>query len=113
MDSIYWYSDYQKLKELPIEQATVRIIVSAQYTFMDGEVGYESLEDLLSVWKPDWDTFYFNTGHDFKKEIEENRERYDSVCYYVVAIQMVEYNKVAWGIYDDFSGYKTSAKVNS
>lgn len=96
--------ELQKLSKYDIKQATVKFLVDLSYDNMEGEIGYDDLDFLLEVAEVDWDYCKKITGHDFYNELLLNPSRYEKILDYICQIQMVDYNKVAYGVKDGYYG---------
>lgn len=99
--------ELQKLSNCSIERAAVKFLVDLSYDNIDGEIGYDNLDDLLEVAEVNWDYCKKITGHDFYNEFLSNPSRYEKILTYICQIQMTDYNKIAWGVRDGYRGYRT------
>lgn len=90
--------DLPKLRDYNIERAAVKLLIELNYIYMGGEIGYDNFDDLFEVDEFDWDYFKKLTGHDFYNEFISNTAKYDTILKHICHIQMVDYNKISWGI---------------
>ena len=93
--------DLLKLRDYNIERAAVKFLIELNYIYMDGEIGYDNIDDLFVILEEDnvdWDYYKKLTGHDFYNEFISNTAKYNTILEHVCHIQMVDYNRVGWGI---------------
>ena len=94
--------DLLKLRDYNIERAAVKLLIELNYSYMDGEIGHDNLDDLFEVDEFDWDYFKKLTGHDFYNEFVSNKAKYNTILEHVCYMQMVDYNRIAWGIHNGY-----------
>ena len=92
--------DLLKLRDYNIERAAVKLLIELNYSYMDEEIGYNNLDDLFEddEFEFYWDYFKKLTGHDFYNEFISNKAKYNTILEHICYIQMVDYNRVSWGI---------------
>ena len=94
-----------KLRDYNIEQAAVKLLIELNYSYMDVEIGYDNIDDLFVILEEDdvdWDYYNKLTGHDFYNEFISNKAKYNTILEHVCHIQMVDYNRMSWGVYNGY-----------
>lgn len=93
--------DLLKLRDYNIERAAVKLLIELNYSYMDGEIGYDNIDDLFVILEEDdvdWNYYKKLTGHDFYNEFVTNKTKYNAILEYVCHIQMVDCNRISWGV---------------
>lgn len=97
--------DLLKLRDYNIERAAVKLLIELNYSYMDGEIGYDNIDDLFVILEEDdvdWNYYKKLTGHDFYNEFVTNKTKYNAILEHVCHIQMVDYNRIGWGVYNGY-----------